>query len=35
MYFEEKVGNVTNFDVVEGPEPLHDMLSRDAHKAET
>jgi hypothetical protein len=35
MYSEEKVGNVPNFDVVEGPECLHDMLSGDAHKAET
>jgi hypothetical protein len=32
---EEKVGNVPDFDVIEGPERLHDMLSGDAHKAET
>jgi hypothetical protein len=35
MHSEEKVGNVPDFDVIEGPERLHDMLSGDAHKAET
>lgn len=34
MYSEE-VRNVPNFDVIEGPERLHDMFSGDAHKAET
>ena len=34
MYSEEKVGNVPDFDVTEGPERLHDMLSGDAHEAE-
>lgn len=35
MYSEEKVSNVPDFDVIEGPERLQDMLSGDAHKAET
>jgi hypothetical protein len=35
MYSEDQVGNVPDFDVIKGPERLHDMLSGDAHKAET
>jgi hypothetical protein len=31
---KRKVGNVPDFDVFELPERLHDVLSRDAHKAE-
>lgn len=32
---EKKKGEVPDFDVIEGPERLHDMLSGNAHKAET
>jgi hypothetical protein len=35
MNSEGKVGSVPDFDVIEGPERLQDMLSGDAHKAKT